>query len=372
MNVYLDNAATTLHKPPEVARAMAGAVNSLSSPGRGGYPQAMAAAELVYRCRRVAAELFDVLEPENVVFTTSATHGLNIAIKSLVRPGDRVVISGYEHNAVTRPLAALRAEIAVAESSLFDRDETLEAFEKDINENTTAVVCTQVSNVFGFALPVAEIAALCRERNVPLIIDASQAAGAMKVSLKDTGAAFIAMPGHKGLYGPQGTGLLLCGAKPVPLMEGGTGSQSRSMAMPDYLPDSLEPGTHNVPGIAGLEQGLRFVSRVGPDRILRWEREKLDWIAGELEKNKRLRLYTDPSGTTGTGVMSLNVEGEDCENVAARLAKAEVAVRAGLHCAPLAHRSAGTLDTGTVRISLSHFTTWNQCKAFVKIMNRRK
>lgn len=372
MNVYLDNAATTLHKPPEVARAMAGAVNSLSSPGRGGYPQAMAAAELVYRCRRVAAELFDVLEPENVVFTTSATHGLNIAIKSLVRPGDRVVISGYEHNAVTRPLAALGAEIAVAESSLFDQGETLEAFEKDINENTTAVVCTQVSNAFGFALPVAEIAALCRERNVPLIIDASQAAGAMKVSLKDTGAAFIAMPGHKGLYGPQGTGLLLCGAKPVPLMEGGTGSQSRSMAMPDYLPDSLEPGTHNVPGIAGLEQGLRFVSRVGPDRILQWEREKLDWIAGELEKNKRLRLYTDSSGTTGTGVMSLNVEGEDCETVAARLAKAGVAVRSGLHCAPLAHRSAGTLDTGTVRISLSHFTTWNQCKAFVKIMNRRK
>lgn len=370
MNLYLDNAATTLQKPPSVAEAMARAVRRLSSPGRGGYRQAMEAAETVYRCRRLAAELFDVDHPERVVFTSSATHGLNIAIKSLVKPGDQVVISGYEHNAVARPLTALGAEIVIAESSLFDADDALEAFEREINENTRAVICTQVSNVFGCPLPVEDIAALCRSKNIPLIIDASQAAGALEVSLKKTGATFIAMPGHKGLYGPQGTGLLLCGAGACTLMEGGTGSESRSLAMPDFLPDRLEPGTHNVPGIAGLEQGLLFLRQRGQGDIHEDECRGIQWIAENLAENRRIRLFTDAHGATGTGVMSFAVEGQDCEAVAARLGEAGVAVRAGLHCAPVAHGTAGTLDTGTVRISLSAFTSPGQCKAFVRVMNR--
>ena len=196
--IYLDSAATTLQKPPAVARAMARAVNHLATPGRGGHAPAMAAAETAFACRRVAAELFQLENPEQVVFTFNATHGLNIAIRSLLEPGDAVVISGYEHNAVTRPLRALGAEVRVAEAPLFDREAQLAAFERQLDGDVKAVLCTHVSNVFGFVLPVGEIAALCRARGIPFVLDASQSAGCLPVRMGELGAAFIAMPGHKG------------------------------------------------------------------------------------------------------------------------------------------------------------------------------
>ena len=251
--IYLDSAATTLQKPPEVARASAWAIGHLASPGRGGHRPAMAAADAAFACREEAAALFDVPEPERVVFTFNATHGLNLAIKSLVRPGDTVVVSGYEHNAVTRPLRAIPGvTVRVADSPLFDRAAALEAFRRALTPEVRAAVCTHVSNVFGFILPIEDIAALCRSRGIPLIVDASQSAGCLPISLRQLGAAFIAMPGHKGLYGPQGTGLLLCGGAAEPLLEGGTGSVSLRQEMPDFLPDRLEAGTHNIAGIAGL------------------------------------------------------------------------------------------------------------------------
>ena len=185
--------------------------------------------------------------------------------------GGRVAVSGYEHNAVTRPLHALGARIKVAASPLFDRAALLRAFENSISPELDAVVCTHVSNVFGFVLPIEEIAALCRAEGVPLIVDASQSAGILPFELDTLGAAFIAMPGHKGLYGPQGTGLLLCAHDAAPLLYGGTGSASLEQTMPDFLPDRLEAGTHNMPGIAGLEAGLRFV-RERRERIERHER----------------------------------------------------------------------------------------------------
>ena len=200
-----------------------------------------------------AARLFQVPKPEQVVFTNNATHGLNIAIKALVRPGGTVVISGYEHNAVTRPLHAIPdVTVRVAAGQLFRPEETVEAFRKALTPEVTAAVFTHVSNVFGMILPIQELARLCRERGVPFILDASQSAGCLPVHLEELGAAFIAMPGHKGLYGPQGTGLLLCGQTPPPLLEGGTGSESIRQEMPDFLPDRLEAGTHNIAGIAGL------------------------------------------------------------------------------------------------------------------------
>ena len=191
-----------------------------------------------------------------MVFTFNATHGLNIAIKTLVKPGSTVLISGYEHNAVTRPLRAIpNVTVKAAESPLFDREAALEAFRRELTPEVDAVVCTHVSNVFGFILPIESIAALCRQRGCPLVVDASQSAGCLPLSFRELGAAFIAMPGHKGLYGPQGTGLLLCGDGAEPLLEGGTGSVSLSQEMPDFLPDRLEAGTHNIAGIAGLLEG---------------------------------------------------------------------------------------------------------------------
>jgi selenocysteine lyase/cysteine desulfurase len=230
-----------------------------ANPGRGGYASAMAAAETVYRCRESAGRLFHC-QPEQVVFTSNCTHGLNIAIRTLVQPGDKVAISGFEHNAVTRPLHALGAETMVAGRKLFDWEDTLQSWEDALRQRPKAAIFTHVSNVFGYILPVEEMASLCRLYGVPFIVDAAQSAGTLPISLKNLDADFIAMPGHKGLLGPQGTGLLLCGRDPKPLLFGGTGSNSREQAMPEFLPDRLEAGTLNVPGIAGLDAGMCYVN----------------------------------------------------------------------------------------------------------------
>ena len=264
--IYFDSAATTLQKPESVYAAVQRTMRACASVGRGGHAAADAAARVVYACRTEAAELFDAV-PEQVVFTMNATHGLNIALRSLVRPGGRVVLSGMEHNAVTRPLAALGAQIETADAPPFAPERLLEGFACALRQGADAAVCTHVSNVYGNVLPVSAVAALCRERGVPLVIDASQSAGTLPVRLHGTGAAFIAMPGHKGLYGPQGTGLLLCGEAGEPLLQGGTGSNSLDQSMPDFLPDRHEAGTHNVCGIGGLLAGLRFVRERRPEEI---------------------------------------------------------------------------------------------------------
>ena len=351
--IYFDAGATTLQKPEAVRRAMYQAVHTLSSPGRGSYPATRRAEETDLRCRMAAAELFHVDDPAHVVFTSCATHGLNIAIRTLVKPGSRVVISGYEHNAVTRPLHAIpNVEIAVADGPLFDPAAMLAQFRQALEQPADAVICTHVSNVFGYVLPVSDIAALCREKGVPFVLDASQSAGMLPVDMKALGASFIAMPGHKGLYGPQGTGLLLCGCEPAPLLRGGTGSQSLLQEMPAELPDRLEAGTHNMPGIAGLLEGLRFVQRQGVARIADYEGELGRYAAQRLADIPGVEVF---SGPEQTGVVSFRVSGWDCEELGEALASRGIALRAGLHCAPLAHRTAGTLETGTVRFSPSVF-----------------
>ena len=247
--IYLDSAATTYQKPPAVFRAVRGAMASMTSPGRGTYGPAARASRTLLACREEAAALFQVGQPERVVLTFNATHGLNIAVHSLVKPGATVLLSGYEHNAVTRPLASIAdVRLRVVRAPLFCPNLFLEELERRLTPEVDVVICTHVSNVFGYVLPVEEVAALCRRRQVPLIVDASQSAGVLPVRMEDWGAAFVAMPGHKGLYGPQGTGLLLCQAGGEPLIAGGTGSLSRQPEMPDFLPDRLEAGTHNVPG----------------------------------------------------------------------------------------------------------------------------
>ena len=337
--IYLDNGATSFHKPQSVYRAVERAIRTCANPGRGGYGAAMKASEEIYGCREAAAALFDC-QPEQVALTTSCTHGLNIAI---------------------RPLHALGAEITVAGRKLFDWKDTLESFRKALDQKPDAVVFTHVSNVFGYILPVEELARMCRDRGIPFVMDAAQSAGSIPISLEKLGAEFIAMPGHKGLLGPQGTGLLLCRKDASPLLYGGTGSASIQQDMPDRR----EPGTLNVPGYAGLAEGLRYIRRVGEKSIFcREHRELLRAVRG-LEK-LGMQVFT---GEHQAGTVSF-LPGMDCEEAAEKLAKMGFALRAGLHCAPYAHESAGTLESGTVRLSFGHDAIPSQTEAFLRAASK--
>lgn len=370
--IYLDCAATAMQKPPAVSRAMGYALTHMASPGRGGHRPAMLAGECTFRCRQEAAELFHMENPEQVVFTGNATHGLNLAIKSLVRPNETVLISGYEHNAVTRPLHAIPGvKIKVASGPLFRPEEMVDAFRRAMTPEVSVVICTHVSNVFGYILPLETISRLCHERGKRLIVDASQSAGCLPVHMDELKADFIAMPGHKGLCGPQGTGLLLCGCEEVqPLLEGGTGSASLRQDMPEFLPDRLEAGTHNVTGIAGLLEGLRYVRRMGLERILSHERELTAAAMKGLSRLPGIRLYGTADMVYQTGICSFVPAEATCEELGERLGSLGIALRAGLHCAPLAHRTAGTVETGTVRLSVSPFNTREEIRTLLQIMGR--
>ena len=349
--IYLDHGATSFPKPETVIEAVARAMVECANPGRGSHTAAAKAAERVFSCRMAASELFHC-KPEQVVFTQNCTHGLNMAIRTLVRPGDRVVISGFEHNAVTRPLHGLGARIIVAGRRLCDREDTLRSFRRALDTLPRAAVFTHVSNVFGYILPVEEMAAECRKRRIPFIIDAAQSAGAIPIDAESLGADFIAMPGHKGLQGPMGTGLLICRRLPRPLIFGGTSSESERQAMPDFLPDRAEAGTLNVPGISGLEAGIRYVQQLGPERIGAHE-AALNGKAAKMLRNLGMEVYAGPDQL---GTLSFR-SGEDCETAAEKLGELGFALRAGLHCAPLAHKSAGTFGTGTIRASFGPGST---------------
>jgi cysteine desulfurase family protein len=365
---YLDSAATTLQKPDSVSRAVQNAMRQMASPGRGSHRPAMLAAETMFACRQAAGELFHVRDPDRVVFTFNATHGLNIAIHTLVKPGDTVLITGFEHNAVTRPLAAIdNITIRVAASPLFQPEILLQNFIRQLTPEVNAVIVTHVSNVFGYIIPVPEIAALCREHHIPLIVDASQSAGCLPLDLDGWEAAFIAMPGHKGLYGPQGTGILLCGSERCePLLRGGTGSASAIQTMPEFLPDRLEAGTHNVPGIAGLLAGLNFIKSKTSKAIFEHEQKLTAQTASALSHISGVEVFSSNRFLTQAGVLSFRLQAFDCEEVGEELSRRQIAVRSGLHCAPLAHNSAGTFESGTVRASFSAFNSLRDCDRLIE------
>jgi selenocysteine lyase/cysteine desulfurase len=365
--IYLDNAATTLRKPPEVTDAVRRALETCGGAGRGGHAASQAAAETLFNCREEAAHFFGMSGPERVILTSNATHALNMAIKSLVKPGKTVLISGYEHNAVVRPLNALEAagvNTIPLPTPLFDSDAVFNNFENAVNNTGVClVVCIHVSNVFGFVLPVERIAELCRERGIPMIVDAAQSAGLLPIN--GDLCPYWCMPGHKSLYGPQGTGLLLIPPDGMlsPLIEGGTGGDSRSRTMPEYLPDRLEAGTHNAPGAAGLAAGIRFVRKHGmncTDPLTKQAAADLSAIPG-------VRVYF--GSACHKGPISFTVEGRDSESVASLLADRGIAVRGGLHCSPLAHVTAGTDASGTVRVAFSHANTARDIPALVRAVS---
>lgn len=364
--IYLDNGATSMRKPTAVMEAMLRALQVCGNPGRGGHRAAMEAARTAYDCRELAGKMFSCV-PEQVVFTSNCTHGLNIAISTLVGRGDPVVISGFEHNAVTRPLYGLGAQVEIAGRRLFDWEDTLTCWEDALKKGPKAAIFTHVSNVFGYILPVEEMAALCHRYGVPFVLDAAQSAGMLPISMEKLGADFIAMPGHKGLLGPMGTGILLCGRKPIPLLRGGTGSESRVQEMPQALPERLEAGTLNIPGIAGLTAGMRYVQKNGEQRLLAREVRQQKRCVRGLQK-LGYRVF---SGAQQSGTLSFVPTG-DCEEFAQHLGELGIAVRAGLHCAPTAHESVGTLETGTVRISFGHDASDWQTDRLLEIIGSQK
>ena len=379
--IYFDNGATTFPKPQSVVRAVGSAMQNYgANPGRSGHKMSLKASEIIFNCRENAAALFGVETPDRIIFTDNCTTALNTVIKGLLKSGDHAVISSLEHNAVARPLEYLKrrgVSFSVAEVFEDDDEATIESFRKAIRSNTKLVICTAASNVFGIRPPVERIAALCRIYNILFCVDAAQSAGVVPVNMSGSGIDFLCAPGHKGLYGPMGTGILAINSDILPesLTQGGTGSMSSSLEQPETLPDKYESGTPNLPGIAGLNAGLKFVMERGEANILSAETAKAQRLYDGLASMRDVVLYTArPQITTHVPVISFNVRGHDSEQIAALLSdRFNIAVRAGLHCAPLAHKSFGTEEQGTVRAVISVYTKPAQIDYFLlslkKIIN---
>ncbi len=376
--IYLDNAATTSPKPKKVIQNINYAMNNLvANPGRSGHELSVRAAEMVYNCRKEISDFFGFNIPERVIFTNNCTEAINMVVKGLPLKGKKVVVSSLEHNAVMRPLYQLSengVKIEIAEVFFGDFGATLRSFERAIDSDTALVFCTHASNVNGAVLPIKEIGKLCREKGVLFAVDAAQTAGVIPINMRDMNIDFLCLPGHKGLYGPMGTGILLCGGEiEYPLISGGTGSRSVEKWQPKDYPERLESGTLNVPGIAGLKGGVEVVKYRGIDTIRNHETNISAYIYNNLSKMNHITLYTPrPDGINFAPVFSFNVKGLHSTKVGGALNRRGIGVRTGLQCAPSAHRRMGTLESGTVRISPSLFTTFNDVNFFVDVIKNVK
>lgn len=361
--VYLDNAATSYPKPDAVYKKWRQAMSAFgANPGRSGHAFSQNAAAAVYSARAECAELFGA-EAENTVFTLNCTHALNFAVKGLAHGGCHFVTSDMEHNAAIRPVyAAVKSNngrISMFETSE-NFEQTLSNAERAIKSGTTAVVCCAASNVLGLRTPLQELFEICKRKNVCFIVDAAQGAGMLPL---DLGCAnIICCAGHKGLYGPMGTGLLITDGK-YPLntiIEGGTGSASESLSQPDFSPDRFESGTINTAGVIALGEGVRFVKRLSPQKILSHELSLCERFCAGAQKIRGIRLYnviTPENREKYAPVVSFNFERLNSSEGADLLSKNGFYMRGGLHCAPLAHKKLGTISGGTIRFSPSVFNT---------------
>ena len=372
--IYFDNAATTGKKPPSVIRAVERGLRDFSAnPGRGGHKFSLRASKELYGVREKVAGFFGASGAETVVFTLNCTHSINCVIKGLTKPGDRVVTSDLEHNAVTRPLYKQGVTVRTAKVSVEDA-KTVQAFSQAITPDTKLVICTMASNVTGQILPVREIGALCKARGVPFAVDAAQTAGVLPISMKEMDIDYLCVAPHKGLYAPMGIGLLLC-EKPVPdtVLEGGTGVNSAEQVQPDVLPERLESGTVGLPLALGVAAGIDFVKETGLEKIYRHENALCEMLYREVSDLPGVSLYT-PAYRAGrfAPVISFNVDGKTGEETAKILDRSGIAVRGGLHCAPAAHRAIGTLETGTVRVSTSVFNTVQEISRLIRAVKNMK
>jgi selenocysteine lyase/cysteine desulfurase len=406
--IYLDHAATSWPKPPEVTQAMADFLaRAGGNPGRSGHRLSIEAGRIVYDAREAMAELFGVADPLRVIFTLNATHALNIALAGLLRPGDRVVTSGMEHNAVMRPLRGLEGRATViaatpARSACADRnqptqvgfatvaavsnrpvaltilpcrrDGTLDLAEaaRLITPGTRLVVLNHASNVCGTIQPVAEIAAMAHRAGALLLVDAAQTAGVLPIDVGTMGIDLLAFTGHKGLQGPPGTGGLILGARVdagriEPFMRGGTGSRSESEEQPEDLPDKFEAGTPNGVGIAGLGAGVRWVLSRGVEAIRAHEVALARALIAGLAAIPGVTVHGPRDAELCTATISFTAAGRRVSEIGWRLDEEHgVLSRVGLHCAPAAHRTLGTFPEGTVRLAPGVFTTLDDVQTAVR------
>ncbi len=372
--IYLDNAATSFPKPPMVVNAMAGTLQKLGgNPGRSGHALSLCGGRVIQRCREFLAEAFCAPAPENVIFFANCTEALNTAIRGMLCEGDEVICSHAEHNAVMRVLKGLEQTGAIRVKPLIPNSlglVTPEALQAVITPRTALCVLCHASNVTGVVQPVRALSDALKPYGVPLLVDAAQTAGVLDVSLKSLGADMIAMPGHKGLLGPHGTGVLVLGRGmlPRPLVMGGTGSQSESMTQPNQLPDRYESGTLNLPGIAGLYVGARFALK-HREQIEAYESELADRLRAQLNAIRGVRVLGHP-GAPKVGVVSFVPSALDPGELCDALSREGFALRAGLHCAPSIHQWLGTLHTGAVRASVGIYNTEAHIDALCQAVER--
>ncbi len=375
--IYLDNAATSYPKPESVINAMVYAQKYVgANAGRGGHRMTMRAGEMVYSAREKAASIFGA-ESERVIFTNNCTAALNTAIKGTLHKGDHVIISCLEHNSVLRPVHRLFEDglitYSIADVNPFDREETVKNFLSLINKNTSAVVCTMVSNVFGTVLPVEELGKELKKRGILFIVDAAQGAGTFRIDINRMNIDILCIPGHKGLMGPMGTGVMIIGenVEVESLFQGGTGSNSMSEKQPDIYPDKLESGTVNLPGIWGLKKGMDYISAVGGEEAIHKKESFLCKLLSEdLHSIKNIKLYGDISGENSAPLIAFNVKNISCEEVAELLDEYGFAVRAGYHCAYIAHKTFAEKEKGIVRVSPGWFNTKKDIKNLVFSLNK--
>ena len=374
--IYLDNAATTFPKPAQVISACVGAMRFYgANPGRGGHKMSARAGETVFGCREKLAQMFSCKE-ERTVFTLNCTHSLNLAVKGVLKKGDHAIISSLEHNSVLRPLENMREKglisYDVAAVEPLDDEKTVKNFERLIRPNTRLILCTHASNVFGTVLPVKKLSALCKKHGLIFALDCAQSAGIFPIDMEKDGIDIVCAPGHKGLFGPMGTGILMFSenVEIESLVQGGTGSLSLQKSQPGIYPDSLESGTVNLPGIAGLSAGLDFIKSRGGERAIHEKETYLMKILKEdLSVIKNITVFDNMHSKIYSPTLSFVVDGEHSEQTAQKLDDRNIAVRAGYHCSYLAHSFCKTTRSGTVRVSPSVFNTKSDVKFFVFSLN---
>lgn len=377
--IYLDNAATTYPKPREVADAVYAYMTQLGSNiNRGCYGDAYSAEELVYETRQLLSDLFHGDDCRNVVFTKNVTEALNILLKGFLKPGDHVLVSSMEHNAVMRPLVQLEKS-GVSFTRIpccADGALCLDAMENLLTNRTCAVVMTHASNVCGTIMPLEEVGKFCQNHGLKLIVDCAQTAGILPVDMESMHIDALAFTGHKGLLGPQGIGGFVLKEEMVPLLEpllsGGTGSLSHTEEIPGFMPDRFEPGTPNLPGIMGLRAGLLWLRDTGLDTVRAHEAELTErFLAGlkPMEKSGWIRIVGKQTAHGRTGVVSIQTVGTELAHTAFLLDEQYgIQTRVGLHCAPSAHKTLGTFPEGTLRFSFGWFNTKEDVDAALRAM----
>ena len=374
--IYLDNAATSFYKPPQVIDAVSEALSLYSAnPGRSGHDLSVKAAEQVYEAREELNSFFNGYASEYVSFTSNCTEALNIAIKGLLRKGDHIIISCFEHNSVVRPLYKLKQKGYIDYSAFeysVDEDALVCSFKRQFRKNTRLCIVTAVSNVFGNIMPLKRLSDIAHENGAYFLVDGAQGAGVIDINMKKQGIDCLCVPGHKGLLGPMGTGALIHNNLPFEtLFEGGTGTQSLKLSQPHNYPERLESGTLNVPGICGLCAGVKCLNTVGLSSVLQTEENLVKAICDGLSQIKNARIYRDLSCSEKYApVLSFNVGDVHSEQVALLLNDGGVAVRGGFHCAPSAHKFMGTDKTGTVRISPSFSNTEKEINILLNLVEK--